>query len=204
MTSQHKLIAGTVTLAVLAAAGAAFAAIKLDQSGTTVRTIAVRPSAGVGGFGLGGRLGGRGFGGGVGGEEGTGGRPAIGAGIGAGGIGFAFGLFGQGLASVTGYLGVDASTLRGDLAKGQTLAQVAKSRGKSSAGLIAAVVAAEKKALDASVTSGRLSKAQEQQIESVLTQTVTGIVDGTRSSGGFGRSFFGGSPRPGTPQPGTS
>jgi hypothetical protein len=194
MTSQHKLVAGTITLAVLAAAGAAFAAIKLDHSGTSVRTVAARPNAGIGGFGLGGRLGGRGFGGGVGPGE----RPGS-PGVRPGGIGFAFGLFGQGLASVTGYLGIDATTLRGDLAKGQTLAQIAKAQGKSADGLIAAVVAAEKKALDSTVASGRLSQSQEQSIESRLSQAVTATVNGTRSSGAFGRSFFGGMPRPGTP-----
>ena len=190
MTSQHKLIAGTITLAVLAAAGAAFAAVKLDQSGgSTTRAVAFRPSDGLGGFGLGGRLGGRGFSGGV----GPAGRSGNGAG-GSSGMGFAFGLLGQELTSATGYLGLDLATVRGDLAKGQTLAEIAKTQGKSADGLVTAIVAAERKTVDSAVASGRLSKAQGQALESRLPQLVASIVNGTRPSGSFGRSFFGGPP----------
>jgi len=184
--SQRKLVAGTVAVAMLAAAGAAFAAMKLDHATTTNRIVAIRPSVGIGGFGLGGRLGGRGLGGGVG--------PGARGGFGANGRGFGLGLglFGQGAASITSYLGIDSSTLRSDLQNGQTLAQIAKAQGKTAGGLVSAIVAAEEKALDSAVTAGRLTAAQKQQIESRLSQTVTAIVNGTRPAGGFfGGGFFG-------------
>ncbi len=195
LTSQRKLIAGTVLVAVLSAAGAAFAAIKLDHTTTNARTVAAVAEPGIGGFGLGGRLGGRGLGGGL----GQGGGPRTfrrgggpGFGFGAGG----FGLLGQGLTAVSSYLGLDASTLRSDLEKGQTLAQIAKAQGKTADGLVSAIVAAEEKALESSVSAGRLTKAQEQQLESRLTQTVTALVNGARPAAG--RGLFGG----GLPQPG--
>ena len=184
--SQRKLVAGTVAVAMLAAAGAAFAAMKLDHATTTNRIVAIRPSVGIGGFGLGGRLGGRGLGGGVG--------PGARGGFGANGRGFGLGLglFGQGAASITSYLGIDSSTLRSDLQNGQTLAQIAKAQGKTAGGLVSAIVTAEEKALDSAVTAGRLTAAQKQQIESRLSQTVTAIVNGTRPAGGFfGGDFFG-------------
>jgi hypothetical protein len=189
---RTRLVAGTVTLAVLAAAGAAFAAIKLDHATSTSTRVSVRPSPGLGGFGLGGRLGGRGLGGGVGpgGERGLG-PPGAGPGLG-------LGFLGEDVGAVTSYLGIDSLTLRSDLAKGQTLAQIAKARGKTADGLVSVIVSAEKKALDSQVSSGRLSKAGEQQIESRLPQAITALVNGTPPAGGLGRGFFGrGLPRPG-------
>jgi hypothetical protein len=59
------------------------------------------------------------------------------------------------------YLGIDKATLAADLKRGQTLAQIARSRGKSPKGLIDALVAAAKAKLDAKVKAGTLSKAKE-------------------------------------------
>lgn len=205
MTAQRKLIAGAVAVAVLAAAGAAFAAMRLDHAAGSYRAIVARPSLGVGGFGLGGRLGGRGLGGGVGagGREGLGGQasrvPGFGSGLGLGRVGQSL------VTTVTGYLGIDSSTLRSDLQKGQTLAQIAQAQGKTADGLVSAVVATEQASLGAAVSSGRLTSAQEQQIESRLSQLVTAIVDGTRPAGGFGRGLGPGAARPnGSPGAGSA
>src|SRR5579871_3064295 len=123
MNAQRRLVAGTIAVAVLAAAGAAFAAVRLEHATRTERMILVRPNAGIGGFGLGGRLGGRGLGGGLGAGASAPRGPGFGRGFGGQstgaprfglGTGLAFGLFGQGLATATSYLGIDAATLRGE------------------------------------------------------------------------------------------
>jgi hypothetical protein len=59
------------------------------------------------------------------------------------------------------YLGLDKATLLAKLKQGQTLAQIAASQGKSSQGLVDALVAAAKVKLDAQVKAGKLSKSKE-------------------------------------------
>jgi hypothetical protein len=178
VSSSSKLIAGTIVVAVVAAGGAAFAAMKLSDSANTYPEPAVTApyGGGIGGSSLGGgRLGGRGFGGGLG--------P---------GQGFRFGgFFGATSSAVTGYLGVTAAALRSDMQNGETLAQVAKAQGKTVAGLVALMVAGQKKLIDDAVSDGRLTQAQAQQFESSLQQRITEMVNGTRP-------HFGG---PGAPAP---
>ncbi|MBA2298397.1 MAG: hypothetical protein H0W14_10215, partial [Actinobacteria bacterium] len=72
---------------------------------------------------------------------------------------------------------------RTSLESGITLAQVAKEKGKSVDGLVAALVAAETKELDAAVTAGHLTKAQRDQIVSGLEERITALVDGKRPAG---------------------
>ena len=60
------------------------------------------------------------------------------------------------------YLQIDRAELAKDVRSGQTLAQIATARGKSVGGLEAAMVGAVKTKLDAAVSAGRLSAAQEQ------------------------------------------
>ena len=60
------------------------------------------------------------------------------------------------------YLQIDRAELAKDVRSGQTLAQIATARGKSVDGLEAAMVGAVKTKLDAAVSAGRLSAAQEQ------------------------------------------
>ena len=60
------------------------------------------------------------------------------------------------------YLQIDRAELVKDARAGQTLAQIATARGKSVDGLEAAMVQAVKTKLDAAVTAGRLTAAQEQ------------------------------------------
>jgi hypothetical protein len=173
VSSSSKLIAGTIVVAVVAAGGAAFAAMKLSDSADTYPRPALTAPYGGGvgssSFG-GGRLGGRGFGGG----------------LGPGPSGF-HGFFDATSSAVTAYLGLTAAALHADLQNGQTLAQVAKVQGKTAAGLVAAIVAVKKKRIDAAVSSGRLTQAQAQQFESRLQQQATDAVNGTRPQfGGFG------------------
>jgi urease alpha subunit len=59
------------------------------------------------------------------------------------------------------YIGVTASQLRTQLAAGKTLATVATDNGKTADGLKTALTAAAKQDLDAAVTAGRLTQAQE-------------------------------------------
>ena len=60
------------------------------------------------------------------------------------------------------YLQIDRAELAKDVRSGQTLAQIATARGKPVDGLEAAMVGAVKTKLDAAVSAGRLSAAQEQ------------------------------------------
>jgi hypothetical protein len=97
-------------------------------------------------------------------------------------LGFGFGfahagpLF-HGLDAAADYLGLTESQLRTQLNSGKTLAEIAKSRDKSVDGLIAALKADTKKKLDAAVTAGRITKADEQRILGDLDQRLQDFVD---------------------------
>ena len=80
------------------------------------------------------------------------------------------------------YLGVSVSTLQSDLKAGQTLAQVATAQGKTADGLIAALVAVAKTSLDAQVTAGTITQAQEGTILANVTTQITSLVNNTKSS----------------------
>lgn len=74
--------------------------------------------------------------------------------------------------------------LQTDLQGGQTLAQVATAQGKTVDGLVSALVTAAKSDLDAQVTAGNLTAAQETSIESNLTAHITDLVNGVRPAQG--------------------
>ena len=94
---------------------------------------------------------------------------------------------GDELDAAASYLGTTAASLLTQLQGGKTLAQVATAtNGKSTAGLIAALVAAEKTEIAAAVTSGKLTQAQADQIAPTLTQRFTEFVNGVRPAGGPG------------------
>jgi hypothetical protein len=79
---------------------------------------------------------------------------------------------------VTTYLGLSPATIRGDLASGQTLAQIANATpGKSSAGLVDAIMTSLKTRLDAAVTHGMLSSTTESAILTHLNTKVTAVVN---------------------------
>ncbi len=88
---------------------------------------------------------------------------------------------GNALAAAATYLGISQSALLTQLQSGKTLAQVAESMsGKSTVGLVAALVAAEKAELAAAVQAGELTQAQADQIATGLQARVTALVNGTR------------------------
>jgi hypothetical protein len=89
-----------------------------------------------------------------------------------------FGFIGR-LESAAGYIGITEAQLRTELEGGKSLAQVAKAHGKSVDGLIDALVAAAKGKLDDAVSAGRLTKAQETEMLSVLKDRITSAVNNT-------------------------
>jgi uncharacterized protein YidB (DUF937 family) len=84
----------------------------------------------------------------------------------------------HGLDAAASYLGLSESQLRAQLDSGKTLAQVAKDRGKSVDGLVAALKADLKKHLDRAVADGHLTKAQEDQILAQADERLTALVNG--------------------------
>jgi hypothetical protein len=81
--------------------------------------------------------------------------------------------------AVTDYLGLTAAQLRTQLEAGKSLADVAKAQGKTVAGLEDAIVAAATKKLDAAVTAGKLTAAQEATMLADLKSHVDDMVNRT-------------------------
>ena len=116
---------------------------------------------------------------------------------------------GDAFAAAATYLGLSQADLQTALQSGKTLAQVANATsGKSAAGLIDALVAAEQAELQAAVTAGRLTQAQAEQLGTTVKTRFTNLVNGTmpaarpvRRAGGFpgGPGGFGGGPPAGSP-----
>jgi hypothetical protein len=162
--SRNKYVPLVVLAAASIAAGSAYAASKLHGSsspGAAGPLSATSISANGGG---------RTFGGNAGGHRGR----------------------GNDLAAAASYLGVTQADLLTSLQSGKTLAQIAgATSGKSVAGLIDALVAAEKTELAAAVTAGEITQAQADQMTSTLTAHVTAEVNGTRPARGPGGPGFG-------------
>jgi hypothetical protein len=110
-------------------------------------------------------------------------------GLGRGGPGHDhFGHFG-GLDAAASYLGVTEAALRTQLSQGETLADVAKAKGKSVDGLVDAMVAAAKQDLQQAVADGRLTDARRDEIVATLEERITAMVNGEHGPGhgpGFG------------------
>jgi len=106
------------------------------------------------------------------------------------------GLF-HGLDSAATYLGLSEAQLRTQLNSGKSLAQIAKSKGKSVDGLEQALKKDAQEKLDAIVKDGKLSKADEQKILQDLDQRIDDLVNGQlrlRFRGGHGFRGFRGFP----------
>jgi hypothetical protein len=86
------------------------------------------------------------------------------------------------LQTASTYLGVSVSDLQADLRSGKTLASVATAQGKTADGLVAALVAVAKTSLDAQVTAGTITQAQEGTILARVTTQLTNFVNNTKSS----------------------
>jgi F0F1-type ATP synthase delta subunit len=99
--------------------------------------------------------------------------PGFGHGFGHGGPG------GGELAAAATYLGLTQTNLETALQSGKTLSQVADATtNKSTAGLIDALVAAEKTELAAAITAGKLTQAQSDQMTTNLKARFTDLVNG--------------------------
>ena len=117
--------------------------------------------------------------------------PMLGPGLGFGHRGFGMHGFGH-LEAAASYLGMTGAQLQTALAGGKTLAEVAKAHGKPVDGLVAALVADEKKELDAAVKAGRITQAQADAMLANAKARVTAMVNGTMP--GRGHGMFGGPP----------
>ena len=102
--------------------------------------------------------------------------PLIGSVLGhRGGPGHGFGH----LDAAASYLGLTEAELRTQLESGKTMADVAKAQGKTVEGLVAALVADEKKELDEAVAAGRLTQAQADAMLADAKSRFTDMVNGT-------------------------
>ena len=93
-------------------------------------------------------------------------------------------------------LGVDEAAIRERLRDGDTLAEVAKEKGKSVDALVSAIVAATTKRIDEAVAAGRITKAQRDEIVAGIKKRTIEIVNGDfpalrgRGGPGFDRPAF--------------
>ena len=85
-----------------------------------------------------------------------------------------------GLDSAADYLGLTEAQLRTALNGGTTLAQLAKDKGKSVDGLVAAMVADAKAKLAEAVEDGRLTQAESQEMQADLKARITAMVNNGR------------------------
>jgi hypothetical protein len=83
---------------------------------------------------------------------------------------------GKALGAAATYLGLSREALRAELAEGQSLAQMAKAKGKPTDGLVAAMVAPAKTALAKAVANGKLTQARADGILARLTERVEALV----------------------------
>jgi hypothetical protein len=79
--------------------------------------------------------------------------------------------------TITAYLDLSPAALRAQLASGKSLAQIATAQGKSVGGLVDAIVAAKKARLDALVSAGVITSAQESTFLASLRTRVTAFVN---------------------------
>jgi hypothetical protein len=99
------------------------------------------------------------------------------------------GLHGPGddLDAAATYLGTTSASLLTQLQAGKTLAQIAAATsGKSTDGLVAALVAADKTEIANAVTAGKLTQSQADGITANLQQRFTDFVNGVHPDHGFG------------------
>jgi polyhydroxyalkanoate synthesis regulator phasin len=99
--------------------------------------------------------------------------------------GLGFGPHADFLAAAAAYLGMSEDELREAL-DGRTLSDIAKDKGKTVSGLVAALVAAEEKKIDEAVADGRITKAQASEITSALHDRMQALVEGDLQGRGGG------------------
>lgn len=114
---------------------------------------------------------------------------------------------GRGLDSAASAIGIDAATLKSELQSGKTIAQVAQEHGVDVQKVVDAMVADLKTHLDADVTAGRTTQAQEDSILADAPQHISDHVNGKAPAGppgGPGARGFGGPGAPGAPGGGST
>ena len=152
---------------------------------------------------------GKGFGpGGVGGPAGTPAMPAV---PGTPGIRFGLGrLGGVALDSVAKALGITTDELKTDLAKGQSIADIAKSKNLDVNKVIDTLVGDANAKIDQAVKDGHLTQKQGEAAKAMLKTVITNLVNNGFPKGMHGGGFgfgFGGHKRiggPGGPFPGST
>lgn len=82
---------------------------------------------------------------------------------------------GKALGAAATYLGLTREALRSELGKGQSLAQIAKAKGKTADGLVSAMLAPAKAALAKAVGSGRLTQGRADAILARLTERLEAL-----------------------------
>ena len=132
----------------------------------------------------------------------SGDAPILGLGFGRGfghGPGFGHGrgrhVLGGHLDAAAEYLGLTEDVLRGRLADGKTLAQIAQAEGKSVDGLKQALVADAKQRLAEAVKDGKLTEARAAEFLEGYSERVDALVTGSLFERGEGDRPF--PPRPG-------
>ncbi len=83
-----------------------------------------------------------------------------------------------GLESAATYLGMTQPQLREALSSGKTLAQIAKDKSKTVAGLVDAMTAAATKKIDAAQAAGKITKDQAADMKAHLNDAITELVNG--------------------------
>ena len=107
--------------------------------------------------------------------------------------GFGGGILGAGLDVVATTLGITPDEVRTALESGQTIADLAVSKGKTAQDVIDAVVAAATTKINAEVTAGHLTQTQADKLIANLTTIATDFVNDVKLPGGpgFGPGFGG-------------
>jgi hypothetical protein len=120
-------------------------------------------------------------------------RPADGPGGHRGPGGFEGRIFGAGLDVVATTLGITTDEVRTALESGQTIADLAVSKGKTAQDVIDAVVAAATTKINDAVTAGNLTQTQADKLIANLTTIATDFVNDVKGPGGpgFGPGFGG-------------
>lgn len=114
------------------------------------------------------------------------------------------GSFRHGLATAASTIGVTEEELRTALHSGQSLAQVAQSKGVAPQKVIDAMVAEAKTKLADAVKSGDLTQAQADERSTKLSERITEMVNHTGGPGPGPRGMHRGGARPGATEEGSS
>jgi polyhydroxyalkanoate synthesis regulator phasin len=104
------------------------------------------------------------------------------------------------LATAASYLGMTEAELRAAL-EDNTLAEIAKEKGKTVTGLVQALVTAQEKRIDEAVADGRLTQEQATELTADLANRMEALVNGELHGPGAGRhpGFWPGSGSPRAP-----